>query len=79
MNWTTGPRTRLWNCCMQMRLRSTYFSYGGEFYEQKESAATCMDSPISKCDGGQSLHGVFRRADSENSPHQARTVEVVSG
>lgn len=30
---------------LQLCLRSTYFSYGGEFYEQKEGAA--MGSPIS--------------------------------
>ena len=30
---------------LDMCLRSTYFSYGGEFYEQREGAA--MGSPVS--------------------------------
>ena len=41
---------------LEMCLKSTYFSYGGSFYEQKEGAA---DGLPSLCCGGQPLHGVL--------------------
>ena len=38
-------------------LKSTYFSFGGNFYEQKEGAA--MGSPVSAVVAMQPLHGVL--------------------
>ena len=42
---------------LEMCLRSTYFSFGGNFYEQKEGAA--MGSPVSAVVAMQPLHGVL--------------------
>ena len=41
---------------LEMCLRSTYFSFGGNFYEEKEDAV--MGFP-GLCCGGQPLHGVL--------------------
>ena len=58
---TLGNRTILfpkWIAeLLEMCLKSTYFSFGVNFYEQKEHAA--MGSPVSAVHGGQHLHGVL--------------------
>ena len=58
---TLGDRTILspkWIAeLLEMCLKSTYFSFGVNFYEQKEHAA--LGSPVSAVHGGQHLHGVL--------------------
>ena len=58
---TLGNRTVLfpkWIAeLLEMWLKSTYFSFGVNFYEQKEGAA--MGSLVSTLHGGQHLHGVL--------------------
>ena len=58
---TLGNRTVLspkWIAeLLEMLLKSTYFSFGVNFYEQKEGAA--MGSLVSTLHGGQHLHGVL--------------------
>ena len=58
---TLGNRTVLspkWIAeLLEMWLKSTYFSFGVNFYEQKEGAA--MGSLVSAVHGGQHLHGVL--------------------
>ena len=64
-----GGATDLLNMC----LRSTYFSYGGEFYEQRKVAAM---GPLSRQLYTANLHTEFFE---ELSLQSAPVVEVVCG
>ena len=61
MEWTPLPAERIAEL-LQLCLKSTYFSYNGEFYEQRQGAA--MGSPVSASnrlnrDGGYELPGCW--------------------
>ena len=74
VEWTPLPAERIAEL-LQLCLKSTYFSYNSEFYEQRKGAA--IDSPI--CSSCQLVHEVLRQAGTEVGSLKTKVLEVVCG